>query len=142
MGLALMEETMNAAGPFASISAVVVHLCAHMTHQSPCRHLRRFFSAEQSRALQEGYLVYRAAYDQLAQDALANQRVRYHLRPKGHMLEHLSYDFASKNARFFSNFLSEDQVRRVKLVSVRSHPAFMSKHAMYKYLLQTCLPYR
>jgi len=64
---------------------------------------------------------------------------RWHVRPKGHYLEHAVYDFQRKNLRYMSNFLDEDMIRRTKKMALAAHPRHVSKHVLYRYALSATL---
>ena len=92
-------------------------------------------------------MVFRAAYDRLANAALAKRQCRWAVRPKDHFVEHLVLDYRGLgnrclNGRLCQNFLNEDFMRRVKALAVGSHPGFLSKHVTFKYLLQLTLRWR
>ena len=88
------------------------------------------------------YLVFRAGYNRLSADALARSVCRWPLRPKQHYFEHMVLDTAPFNGRMMHNYLSEDFMRRIKALSVGSHPAHLSRHVIIKYALQCCLRWR
>ena len=93
------------------------------------------------------YLIYRAAYDKLANAAIQARACRWPVRPKAHFYEHLIFDYRGSNdqclnGRYCQNYLCEDLMRRVKEIAVGSHPAFLSKHVVFKYCLQMTLQWR
>ena len=88
------------------------------------------------------YLIYRAGYNRLSEEALTAGQCRWPQRPKMHYLEHLAYDVSPLNGRYLHNFLNEDFVRRVKLLASTCQPAFLSKQVVFKYTLQCCMRWR
>ena len=89
--------------------------------------------------MKRNYVIYRSAYNQLAQLALQNHLFRYHLRPKQHQLEHLIYDFLPRNPRYLSNYLDEDLIRRTKTQAKTTHPAYMSQQVLSRYCTAAAL---
>ena len=92
-------------------------------------------------------MLYRASYNRLAQEALQNGICRWPVRPKCHYYEHLIYDVrgiddCALNGRFFANFQCEDWIRRIKQLAVKCHPAHLSAHISFKYILQCTLRWR
>ena len=86
---------------------------------------RRLLSSAATDEMESMYMVYRAAYDRLANQALARKQCRWPVRPKGHFFEHMIYDYRGRhgqalNGRHCMNFLSEDFMRRVKAMAVGS----------------------
>ena len=102
----------------------------------------RVLPAEAVKQQQQFYLVFRAGYNKLADQALLSGVCRWPVRPKNHYLEHLVYDTAPLNGRFLSNYVNEDFVRRIKMLAAKSHAAFLSKHVCFKYALQCCMRWR
>ena len=100
----------------------------------------RFFDAAACRRWEEFYLVLRAGMNRLASQSLEQGLLRWHLRPKLHQLEHLSYDFLPRNPRYYHNYLGEDMVRRTKTLATRCHPQWMSRQLLFRYTLEMCLP--
>ena len=92
--------------------------------------------------MRSGYMVFRAGYARLNEEALQAGRCRWPVRPKNHMVEHCIFDTLPLNPRYLHNYLSEDFVRRCKLIACKCQPAFLSKHVCMKYALQTCLRWR
>ena len=88
------------------------------------------------------YLCFRGAYNRLSEAALSAQMCRWPHRPKHHYLHHLLFDSADCNPLYYSNYINEDFVRRVKMVAAGSHPAFLSRHVSLKYALQLCMRWR
>ena len=43
---------------------------------------------------------------------------------------------------YYSNFLGEDFIRRAKALAVKSHPNWMARHVLLRYVLQFCLALR
>ena len=109
-------------------------------------HLRRLYTRDETQQLEDMYILYRAAYNKLAAEALDWGVCRWPVRPKCHYYEHLIYDVRSHsralNGRFFGNFQNEDWIRRVKQLAVQSHPAHLSAHITFKYILQCTLRWR
>ncbi|CAE7261611.1 unnamed protein product [Symbiodinium sp. CCMP2592] len=108
---------------------------------------RRLHSASETWDLENYYLLYRSAYNKLAEEALEYSATRWPVRPKCHYFEHLVFDMRGLddrafNARFFSNYQCEDWVRRCKQLAVRSHQAHLSGHVVLKYILQFALQWR
>ena len=83
-------------------------------------------------------MVFRYAFNELAQSAISRGLPRYHMRPKVHVLEHIAVEFKYKNPRYFSNYLGEDMVRRMKALASNSPARDMSHHVMYRYCVQMC----
>ena len=84
-------------------------------------------------------MIYRSGYNKLAEWALSRSLCRWPLRPKNHYVEHWVLDTSPQNARYLHNYLQEDMIRRIKNLAAKSHPAFLSKHVMFKYVLQRTL---
>ncbi|CAE7029879.1 unnamed protein product [Symbiodinium sp. CCMP2592] len=93
-------------------------------------------------ALKSSYMIFRSGYSKLNSAALDAGVCRWPMRPKQHYIEHFILDTLPLNGRYLHNFLSEDFIRRIKLVASKSMPAFLSKHVCLKYSLQTCLRWR
>ena len=92
-------------------------------------------------------MVFRSAYDKLANLALSAHQCRWAVRPKDHYFEHLVFDYRGfenrcLNPRYCQNFLCEDLMRRIKALAVGSHPGFLSKHVTFKYTVQFTLRWR
>ena len=88
------------------------------------------------------YMVFRGAFNRLSEQALNDKVCRWPQRPKFHHAEHLYFDSGSLNPRYTSNYLSEDMVRRVKVVASGCHPAYLSRHVAFKYALEFTLRWR
>ena len=88
------------------------------------------------------YLVFRGGYNRLSQQALDRRMCRWVLRPKQHFVEHMVLDTLPLNPRHMHNFMSEDFMRRIKALAVKSHPAYLSKHVTFKWALQCSLRWR
>ena len=71
---------------------------------------------EQVQTLVSAYLVFRSGYKKLNAAAFEAGLCRWPFRPKHHYGEHWILDTLPLNARYLHNFLSEDMVRRVKLI--------------------------
>ena len=104
--------------------------------------LRRFFDQQVADLFEETVLIFRVSFNDLAQNALNRGLPRYHMRPKIHMMDHVAHEFKGKNPRYFTNYLGEDAVRRVKRVAARSPARHMSHHVMYRYCVSLCLAWR
>lgn len=89
--------------------------------------------------MKRNYIIYRSAYNQLAQWALQHQLFRYHLRPKQHQFEHLIFDFLPRNPRYLSNYADEDLIRRTKTQAKTTHPAYMSQQVLSRYCMAATL---
>ena len=99
----------------------------------------RWFSPNASAEFERAYLCYRSAINQLAEHACSHGRLRYHMRPKIHMLGHIAYHFLPRNPRYFMCFLDEDFIARVKSVASVSHPLHTSRLAMLRYIIHACM---
>ena len=107
---------------------------------------RRLMPANASKDFESYYLLYRSSYNKLAKAAVEAQQFRWPVRPKCHYYEHLAFDFKGGpdleqclNGRLYANFLNEDFVRRTKVLAIKSHPAYLSKHVLFKFVLQATL---
>ena len=109
------------------------------TMESLCLQNGRLFSFEHQEDFRIAYVVYRSCLNRLAEHALASKQLRYHVRPKLHMLGKLAYKFLPKNPRHMSCYLDEDFVARTKKVCERLHPVHMSRLMLYSYAVQVCL---
>ena len=107
--------------------------------ETVCLEGSRRFSEQEWKQLEEGYLCYRAAYDNLANLAISSCLPRWHIRPKCHYLEHAVYDFNRKNLRYMSNYLDEDMIRRIKRMACAANPRCVSKHVLYRYCVAATL---
>ena len=101
----------------------------------------RWMSPETCREYQQGYLVFRASLNLLAQKALERGVQRYRLRPKLHQMGHLCVHFLPKNPRYLSCYQDEDFVFRAKALAVKCNPTFVSQQAMYRYCVYLSLLY-
>lgn len=99
----------------------------------------RWFSANSTAEFEKAYLCYRAALNQLAEHAGSVGELRYHMRPKIHMLGHIVYHFLPRNPKYYSCFLDEDFVYRVKNVAQVAHPLHTSRLAMQRYIIHVCM---
>ena len=52
------------------------------------------------------------------------------MRPKIHVIEHVAMEFKYKNPRYYTNYLGEDAVRRVKQLASSAPVRFMSHHVI------------
>ena len=112
-----------------------------------CSSIRRLLTGNGTREFEDYYMLYRAAYNRLSQEALEWGVTRWPMRPKDHYYEHATFDFTGSsgfilNMRFFSNYQNEDLMRRVKQLAIKSHQTCLSKHVVFKYTLQFTLPFR
>ena len=70
----------------------------------------------------------------MANQALADEVMRWPLRPKQHQFEHLVFDFGLwGNPRHFSCMLDEDLIGRLKKITLHTHPKTMSVRALEHY---------
>ena len=99
----------------------------------------RFLNEQECQTIRDNYLLYRSAYNKLAEKALSEGEARFHTRPKQHMYEHLCLDFTPRNFRYLACYVDEDAIRRVKFAAVACHPKFMSKQVLFRYALKECL---
>ena len=133
--------------PGCDNSVAVVFVIA--LNPKPSQNCRRLMPVNASRDFEGFCLLYRSAYNRLASAAVDARQCRWPVRPKVHYFEHLALDFRGGpdlqqciNGRLCANFLCEDFVRRTKSLAVKSHPAYLSKHVIFKYSLQTTLRWR
>lgn len=99
----------------------------------------RWFSPNAAAEFERAYLCYRSAMNQLADHACSHRRLRYHMRPKIHMLGHIVYHFLPRNPRYFMCFLDEDFISRVKNVAAVSHPLHTSRLSLLRYVIHACM---
>lgn len=85
------------------------------------------------------YCVFRSALNILADRAIAQGEAKYHMRPKAHMLGHLVWHFLPKNPRYLMVYADEDMISRTKRIAEKSHPAYMSRLTLFRYIVQTCM---
>ncbi|CAE7654600.1 unnamed protein product [Symbiodinium microadriaticum] len=130
----------NRGSEFFAIRAGVVIALARI--ESICLQSGRFLSDQATLDVRTAYLVYRSGHNRLCEAALSANLCRWQLRPKGHYIEHMIYDTVPLNPRFLHNYLSEDFIRRIKLMAVKAHPAHLSGHVLFKYALQATLRWR
>ena len=150
MGLARMEEIMVKAGPLNSKAATdrcfLLRMCVFVTQGSSrvlwSQNPRRILSNDECLQFETAYITYRSAYDKLTSSALQRRVCRWPCRPKQHQLEHMTFELLPLNPRHVSNFLNEDAIRRTKALAAKSHPAYMSRHVLFKYVLQQSLQWR
>ena len=102
----------------------------------------RVLTEEANRDLRQAYFAYRAGLNRLSEWALSSGLRWWPLRPKNHYIEHWVLDTCPLNGRCLHNYLQEDLIRRIKMLAAKSHPAFLSKHVTFKYVLQTTLRWR
>ena len=102
---------------------------------------RRVLPEEQRELSVEYYMLFRSCWNQLALRALQLQQLRWHLRPKIHHVEHMVMDHVAigRNMRYFSCFLGEDMVRRIKRLAVAVHPVSVGMRVLEHYSLHVCL---
>lgn len=84
----------------------------------------------------------RFGYNELARSAISRGLPRYHFRPKLHLLEHAVLDWKPKNPRFFSNYLGEDAIRRIKSLASKAPVRNMSSNVLLRYTVQMGLRWR
>ena len=101
----------------------------------------RWFTPEQNREFQVGYLCYRSCHNKLAERSIQAGDLLYHCRPKQHMLGHLTFQFCPRNPRYFSNYSDEDMVGRTKRVAMVCHPVHTSRLTLLRYCIQACLKF-
>ena len=107
--------------------------------QLQLRHGRRFPPAIADE-FKRSYLIFRASLNALADHALSTRVIRYHVRPKLHQLGHLAMQFAPRsNPRYFHVYNDENMVGSVKKISEISHPVYVSRLAMQRYILHVCM---
>ena len=70
----------------------------------------------------------RFGYNELARSAISRALPRYHFRPKLHLLEHAVLDWKPKTHGFFSNYLGEDAIRRIKSLASKAPARNMSQN--------------
>ena len=87
------------------------------------------------------YVCYRSALNMLADNAISRGLMRYHMRPKAHMLGHITYHFVPRNPRYYHCFLDEDFISRTKAVAEKCHPLYMSRLTLFRYILHVCMLY-
>ena len=85
------------------------------------------------------YCVYRSALNILADRAIQQGEAKYHMRPKVHMLGHLVWHFVPKKPRYLMVYADEDMIARTKRIAEKSHPAYMSRLTLFRYIVQTCM---
>ena len=105
-------------------------------------HLRRFFDERAANSFTENILIFRVNFNALAQRALDRGLPRYHMRPKIHVMDHVAYEFRNKNPRYYTNYLGEDAVQRIKKLASRSPARHMGHHVMYRYCVAFCLAWK
>lgn len=99
----------------------------------------RWFSAVTVSEFETAYLCYRSSLNVLASHALGAKLLRYHMRPKIHQLGHIVYQFLPRNPKYYSCYLDEDMVSRVKNVAVVAPPLHTSRLAMQRYIIHVCM---
>lgn len=86
------------------------------------------------------YCTFRACFNSLAERAISQKSVKYHMRPKQHYLGHLTWHFAKGiNPRYCSNYLDEDFIARTKRVAEKSHPQHTSRLSLLRYTIHVGL---
>lgn len=98
----------------------------------------RWFPEHIAAEFRQCYMVYRRCLNDLADHAISAGLMRWHMRPKAHMLGHMAFQFVPRNPRYFHVYLDEDFVARTKRVAEASHPVFVSRLAMFRYILHVC----
>ena len=109
------------------------------TMESICLKGSRWLTHDACCEFRMAYCVYRSALNSLAEWAVQNGLVRYHLRPKCHQLGHLTWHYLPKNPRYMQCYCDEDFISRTKRVAERSHPLHMSRLTLFRYIVQICL---
>ena len=99
----------------------------------------RWFPDNISKEFQRCYLIYRACLNELAVLAVQAGRLRYHLRPKCHQLGHLTFHFLPRNPRYFHVYQDEDFIARTKRVAEVSDPVYVSRLALFRYIIHVCM---
>ena len=102
----------------------------------------RWFPDNISKEFQRCYLIYRACLNELAVLAVQAGQLRYHLRPKCHQLGHLTFHFLPRNPRYFHVYQDEDFIARTKRVAEVSDPVFVSRLALFRYIIHVCMMWR
>ena len=111
------------------------------TMESICLKGSRWLTHDACCEFRMAYCVYRSALNSLAQWAIQNGLVRYHVRPKCHQLGHLTWHYIPKNPRYMQCYCDEDFISRTKRVAEKSHPLWMSRLTLFRYIVQICLRY-
>lgn len=104
-----------------------------------CLNGGRVLTTTEWQRMEAGYLVYRAGSSKLGCNAISKKQPRWRQRPKGHMLEHLVYDFHRLNPRYMEKYVDEDFVRRSKKLAIQSNARCVSKHVLLRYSVAACL---
>lgn len=99
----------------------------------------RYFSAAVVNEFERAYLCYRVSLNELALHAVGAKQLRYHMRPKIHQLGHIVYHFLPRNPKYYSCYLDEDMVARVKRVATVAPPLHTSRLAMQRYIIHVCM---
>lgn len=99
----------------------------------------RWFTPDATNEFRRAYICYRAALNMLADMSIAAGTVRYHMRPKCHMLGHVTYHFVPRNPRYYMCYLDEDYIARTKRIAERCHPVHMSRLTLMRYTFQVCM---
>lgn len=99
----------------------------------------RWFPDNISKEFQRCYLIYRACLNELAVLAVQAGQLRYHLRPKCHQLGHLTFHFLPRNPRYFHVYQDEDFIARTKRVAEVRDPVFVSRLALFRYIIHVCM---
>ena len=98
----------------------------------------RLFTENATLEFRRAYIIYRSSLNSLADFSLSSGRLRYHIRPKCHMLGHIAFHFLPKNPRYFACYSDEDLIGRMKRVAQVAHPLYMSRLVMQRYIIQIC----
>ena len=99
----------------------------------------RVLDANAHREFTRAYLCFRVSLNGLADHALQAKRLRYHMRPKVHMMGHVVYHFLPWNPRYYQCYTDEDMVARLKRVASSCHPLHCSRLSMLRYIIHVCM---
>ncbi|CAE7248892.1 unnamed protein product [Symbiodinium sp. CCMP2592] len=113
-----------------------------IANENLTEHPRRFFDQASADQYEQAYLVLRFGFNELAASAISRGLPRYHFRPKLHLLEHAVLDFRPRNPRYFSNYLGEDAIRRIKALACKAPVRNMSHNVLLRYTVQMGLQWR
>ena len=102
----------------------------------------RVLDADATARFRFEHVIFRSGFNKLAQAAIFQGRLIWHLRPKLHMWEHAVLDFLPANPRYYSNFINEDYIRRGKVLALQSHPIWMARHVLLRYCVGFCLRWK
>ena len=100
---------------------------------------KRVLDANAHREFTRAYLCFRVSLNGLADHALQTKCLRYHMRPKVHMMGHVVYHFLPHNPRYFQCYTDEDMVARLKRIASSCHPLHCSRLSMLRYIIHVCM---